>query len=154
MPSLLWVCVRQLICVEASPSAGEAMNRLRLAISTLLLSAHVLGACDSMKILSAVQTNALLNGPIQIGMSREEIVQQLGQPFREERHGTIDFMFYQTAWQVTEKAEARIPIALVGDRVVGLGKAHYDKVVKQQAAERMTKEDLPKQQAWEATLDR
>ena len=109
---------------------------LRLSIGMLLLSAHVLGACDTMKILSPEQTKALLHGPIQIGMSREDIIKQVGQPFREERHGTTEFLFYQTAWQVTEKAETRSPIALVDDRVVGLGKAHYNKLVKQQAAER------------------
>jgi hypothetical protein len=129
------------------------MSQLRLSIGMLLLSVHVLGACDTMKILSPEQTNALLYGPIQIGMSREDIVRQLGQPFREERHGATEFLFYQTAWQVTEKAETRSPIALVDDRVVGLGKAHYDKLVKQQAAER-TAHDETKKQAWEATLNR
>jgi hypothetical protein len=121
---------------------------LRLSIGVMLLSALAWGACDSMKILSMEQTNALLNGPILIGTSREDVIKQLGQPFREERHGTTEFLFYQTAWQVTEKAAARSPIALVNDRVVGLGKAHYDNLVKQQAA------DAAKKQAWDATLDR
>jgi hypothetical protein len=129
------------------------MSWLRLSIGMLLLSAHVLGACDTMKILSPEQTKALLHGPIQIGMSRDDIIKQLGQPFREERHGTTEFLFYQTAWQVTEKAETRSPIALVDDRVVGLGKAHYRKLVKQQAAERNAY-DGAKEQAWEATVER
>ena len=136
------------------PSADEAMKRLPLSIAVLLLWAHMLGACESMKILSMEQTNALLNGPIQIGMSREDIIKQLGQPFREERHGTTEFLFYQTAWQVTEKAAARSPIALVDDRVVGLGKPHYETLVKQQAAERSKKEDAAKMHGWDATLDR
>jgi hypothetical protein len=80
-------------------------------------------------------------------MSREDIIKQLGQPFREERHGTTEFLFYQTVWQVAEKAATRSPIALVNDRVVGLGKAHYDNLVKQQAA------DAAKKQAWDATLE-
>jgi hypothetical protein len=121
--------------------------RLRLSIGVLFLAVHVLGACDSTKILSMEQTNTLLNGPIQIGMSREDIIKQLGQPFREERHGTTEFLFYQTVWQVAEKAATRSPIALVNDRVVGLGKAHYDNLVKQQAA------DAAKKQAWDATLE-
>ena len=117
------------------------------------LVGNVLGACDSMKLLSPEQTKALLNGPIQFGMSREEIISQLGQPFREERHGTTDFLFYQTAWQVAERATTRSPIALVDDKVVGLGTAYYDNLVKQPAAERNTKEAAAKKQAWEATLD-
>jgi hypothetical protein len=83
--------------------------RLRLSIGVLFLAVHVLGACDSTKILSMEQTNTLLNGPIQIGMSREDIIKQLGQPFREERHGTTEFLFYQTVWQVAEKAATRSP---------------------------------------------
>jgi hypothetical protein len=128
--------------------------RLRRSTGVLLLAAHVLSACDSAKILSREQTSALLNGPIPIGMSREDIIRQLGQPFREEKHGTTEFLFYQTVWQVTEKAETRSPIAIVDDKVVGLGKAHYDNLVKQQAAERRKKEESAKTQAWDATLDR
>jgi hypothetical protein len=127
---------------------------LRRSTGVLLLAAHVLSACDSMKILSREQTNALLNGPIPIGMSREDVIRQLGQPFREERHGATEFLFYQTVWQVTEKAATRSPIAIVDDKVVGLGKAHYDNLVKQQAAERNKKEEAAKTQAWDTTLDR
>ena len=129
------------------------MKKLLLSIGILFLLAHLLGACDSMKILSPEQTNALVNGPIQPGMSREEIIRLLGQPFREERHGTTDFLFYQTAWQVAERATTRSPIALVGDKVVGLGTAYYDNFVRQQAAERKTKEDAAKKQTWDATVD-
>jgi hypothetical protein len=128
--------------------------RLRRSTGVLLLAAHVLSACDSMKVLSMEQTNALLNGPIPIGMSREDVIRQLGQPFREERHGTTEFLFYQTVWQVTEKAATRSPIAIVDDKVVGLGKAHYDNLVKQQAPERNKKEEAAKTQAWDTTLDR
>jgi hypothetical protein len=128
--------------------------RLRLSIGVLLLSAHVFGACDSTKILSMEQTNTLLNGPIEIGMSRDDIIKQLGQPFREERHGATEFLFYQTVWQVAEKAATRSPIALVNERVVGLGKVHYDNVVRQRAAETSMKEDAPKNQGWDATLNR
>jgi hypothetical protein len=134
--------------------ADAVMFRLRLSIGILLLSAHVLGACDTMKILSPEQTNTLLHGPIQVDMSREDIIKQLGQPFREERRGTTEFLFYQTAWQVTEKATTRSPIALVDDKVVGLGKAYYDNLVKQLAAETITKENAAKSQAWDATVDR
>jgi hypothetical protein len=126
------------------------MNWPHPSIIALLLLAQVSAACDSTKVLSMEQTNVLLKGPIQVGASREDIINQLGEPYKQERHGATEFLFYQTVWQVTEKAATRSPIALIDGKVVGLGKAHYDKVIKQLAdAER---NDTQKQ-GWSATVN-
>lgn len=87
------------------------------------------------------QTSVLLKGSIQIGASQQEVINQLGEPYRRERHGATEFLFYQTVWQVTDKAATRSPIALMDGTVVGVGKAHYDKIV------------LAAKQGWGAAVD-
>ena len=118
-------------------------------IAVLLLSMHLLAACDSAKVLSMEQTTTLLKGPIQIGTSREEVISQLGEPYKQERHGTTEFLFYQTIWQAADKAAARNPIAVLDGKVVGLGKAQYEKFVRDETGEG---EELDKQR-WNSNTD-
>jgi hypothetical protein len=105
------------------------MPRSLSTCALLVVLAQALAACDSMRVLTSDQTRALLSGPIRVGMSRDEVIGLLGPPHRQERHGVAEFLFYGTTWQASDRAAARMPIALIDGKVVGLGKAHYDRVV-------------------------
>jgi outer membrane protein assembly factor BamE (lipoprotein component of BamABCDE complex) len=115
-----------------------------LPTCALLISlAQALAACESARLLTSDQTQSLLSGPIRVGMSREDVVGLLGPPHRQERHGVAEFLFYDTVWQASDRAAARMPIALIDGKVVGLGKAHYDRIV--EAGRRGWGIDLAKQ---------
>ncbi len=75
------------------------------------------------------KTRALLNDPIRIGASRDEIVRSFGEPYKRERYGTTEFLFYQTVWQVADQAAKQNPIAVLDGTVIGLGRANYEKIV-------------------------
>ena len=90
---------------------------------------QLIAACDDTKVLSATQTSALLGGPIQIGTSRAEVIGLLGDPYKQEKWGSTEFLFSRTPWQNARSAEIRAPIALLDDRVAGFGIAHYEKIV-------------------------
>ena len=114
----------------------------RLSIVVLILSLpHALTACDSVKVLSMDRTSTLLKGSIRVGSSRQDVIDRLGEPHGRERHGATEFLFYQTVWQVADRAAMQSPIAILGDKVVGLGKVDYDRIV------------LAGRQGWGITLD-
>jgi outer membrane protein assembly factor BamE (lipoprotein component of BamABCDE complex) len=99
----------------------------------LLVVALVASGCQSLDVLAPQRSAALLNN-IQVGMSQVEVIEQLGKPQREEIHGTIEFLFYQTVWQIAEEAKQRNPIAVRDGKVVGLGNAYLDSITKPEAS--------------------
>jgi hypothetical protein len=106
------------------------------AVSVLVLIAfaalpHALAACAP--ILSPQQGGILIN-KIQLGMSRNDVVEQLGQPHKQETQGPTEFLFYNTNWVMTDAASQRSPIAIKDDKVVGFGKSYYETFVKGQTS--------------------
>ena len=82
-----------------------------------------------MEILSTQQTGALIN-KTKVGMSRDEIVSQLGPPHRHETYEATEFLFYNTSWASKDAAVQQNPVAIIDGKVVGLGKGYYSAFVK------------------------
>ncbi len=110
-------------------AAGSASRWWRCAVALLVL-AHAPG-CQSIEILSAQQGGALVHNT-KVGMSREEVVSQLGEPHKREVIQNTEFLFYNTNWAMAQSAEQRSPIAIAQNKVVGLGKPYYEAFVKSQ----------------------
>ena len=60
-------------------------------------------------------------------MTRTEVIDQLGQPQKQEAKGATELLFYRTIWQVADQAKLRTPIAIRDGVVVGFGDAYLAK---------------------------
>jgi hypothetical protein len=103
------------------------LNRLR-SIAACLLLAEAVAGCATGPYLPPSQAQALLR--IMGGMSREEVVSQLGAPHRQETVGKTEFLFYRTDWRTATESEKFSPVAIVDGKVVGLGRVYYQDAVK------------------------
>jgi hypothetical protein len=101
----------------------ERRVRWGLHIAAILVVACSAGGCESLDVLSPQRSAALVN-KIQLGMSRTEVIDQLGQPQKLEAQGTTELLFYRTIWQVAEQAKFRSPIAIRDGVVVGFGSGY------------------------------
>jgi hypothetical protein len=120
---------------------GELSNRRCLARGTpgpagrwwhsgIALLAFVLAtACQSPQILSTQQSGALIS-KTKLGMSRDEVVGQLGPPHKRETYEATEFLFYNTNWAMADAAAQQSPVAIVEGKVVGLGTSFYKAFVK------------------------
>ena len=71
----------------------------------------------------------MVDGAIQVGMTRIDVERKLGFPQRIERVGTTVFLFYTPAYYVSALwTNSLNPIAIENDKVVGIGKTYYDSV--------------------------
>jgi hypothetical protein len=121
-----------------------------LATVALGVVVHALAACQSGELLSP-QQGAILVNQTRLGMSRGELIGQLGEPGKKEAYGDTEFLFYTTNWMMADAALKRNPIAIVGDRVVGLGKAYYEAFLQAQSG--WSGEVSSGQPAWQTTVD-
>jgi hypothetical protein len=67
---------------------------------------------------------------VQVGMSRQEVMAILGQPQRQEAHGSTEFLIYSTDGTSNAALINFTPIAIVDGRVTGIGRNLYDTVVR------------------------
>ena len=95
----------------------------------IVLLALAVAACQSPQVLSTQQGGALIY-KTKLGMSREEVLKQLGPPHKRETYEATEFLFYNTSWAMADAAAQQSPVAIEGDRVVGLGKPYYREFVK------------------------
>jgi hypothetical protein len=96
-----------------------------LAGTFALLALVHAGGCGGM-YLSPAASQAL--GNIKVGMSREEVVRQLGPPHNQEMIGNTQLLTYNADWTMENTAGSLSPIAIVDDKVVGLGPSYAFKV--------------------------
>jgi hypothetical protein len=94
----------------------------------LLVLALVAVGCASDPYLPAPQAQSLLQ--VEAGMSRDEVVAQLGEPHRQETVGAAEFLFYRTDWRTATEAQRFSPVAVVDGKVVGLGKVYYEDAIR------------------------
>ena len=94
-------------------------------IPAILAVTCLAGGCESLDVLSPQRSAALLS-KIQPGMSRAEVIDQLGQPQKQEARGATELLFYRTIWQVADQAKLRTPIAVRDGIVVGFGDAYLE----------------------------
>jgi hypothetical protein len=97
----------------------------------LLALVHASG-CSSV-YLSPAASQALAN--VKLGMSREEVVRQLGPPHQVETVGKTELLTYRTDWTVENTAGALSPIAIADNKVVGFGATYANKVKLEQQPE-------------------
>ena len=102
-----------------------------LFLIVLAAPLHALAACEP--ILSPQQGGILIN-KTQLAMSRRDIVEQLGQPHKQETQGTTEFLFYSTNWMAADAASQRSLVAIRDGKVVGFGKSYYETFVKAQSS--------------------
>jgi hypothetical protein len=80
--------------------------------------------------LSALKSQSLLDGKVQVGMSRLDVEKDLGFPQKIERVGGTTFFFYVPSWYYPAFLfSSQNPVAFVNERVVGFGQAYYETVV-------------------------
>jgi hypothetical protein len=60
---------------------------------------------------------------VRVGMTREEVLKQLGEPHSQEMVGKTELLTYRPDWTVTP-ALAQSPIAITEGKVTGLGPAY------------------------------
>ncbi len=109
-------------------ASGQGPRTWLRRIGACLIVAHGVAGCQGAPYLPDPQAQVLLK--IKAGMSREEIVAQLGEPHRQETVGRTQFLFYRTDWRTATEAERISPVAIVDGKVVGLGKDYYQDAVK------------------------
>ena len=97
-----------------------------------LLGLVLATACQGPEILSPQQGGVLIN-KTKAGMSKDEIIGQLGQPHKQETYGATEFLFYNTNWIMADAATQRSPVVVVRGIVIGFGKPYYDAFIKSQA---------------------
>ena len=83
-----------------------------IAIMTLAETA----GCASYLSYSASQALAA----VRVGMTREEVIKQLGEPHSQEMVGKTELLTYRPDWTVTP-ALAQNPIAITEGKVAGIG---------------------------------
>jgi hypothetical protein len=94
-------------------------------IPVILAAACLAAGCESFDVLSPQQSAALLN-KVQVGMTKTEVIDQLGQPQKQEARGATELLFYRTIWQVADQAKLRTPIAVRDGIVVGFGETYSE----------------------------
>ena len=65
---------------------------------------------------------------LSVGMSREEVVAQLGEPHKQDAVGDMLFLHYRSAAVLDKQAESFNPVAIMQGRVVGIGPAYEAKI--------------------------
>src|SRR5260221_9906876 len=88
----------------------------RAGVALALLAA--LPACQGgEETLPTNRASALVNGTIQVGMSRADVKSWLGPPHRTEKSGSIDFLFYRAPLLMKMGTAGSNPIAIVDGKV-------------------------------------
>ena len=64
---------------------------------------------------------------IRVGVTREEVIKQLGEPHAQEMVGKTELLAYRPDWTV-KAATKQTPIAISEGKVVGLGDIYVAKV--------------------------
>jgi len=99
------------------------MGGKRLTLLFVLLVSVVANGCTSPGNMQ----NARLDS-IRAGMTRDQVLEILGPPQRQERHGSTEFLIYSTDGTSPTALLDFTPIAIVDGRVTGTGRSLYQAV--------------------------
>src|SRR5262249_49956233 len=100
------------------------MGRKRLTLLFALLASVVANGCTSPGNMQTARLNS-----IRAGMTRGEVLEILGPPQRQERHGSTEFFIYSTDGASPTALLDFTPIAIVDGRVTGTGRSLYQAIV-------------------------
>ena len=98
------------------------MRTVFVAISGLAILAGTAG-CGAY--LPHAASQALIT--VKVGMTREEVVKQLGEPHSRETVGQVELLTYRPDWSVVG-ANTFTPIGITDGKVSGLGPIYAAKV--------------------------
>lgn len=91
------------------------------AIAILVLAETA--GCGSYLSYGASQALAA----VRVGMTREEVIKQLGEPHSQEMVGNTEFLTYRPDWSAVS-AQAQTPIAISEGKVAGIGASYAFKL--------------------------
>ena len=103
-----------------------AFHRIGYVLAAIWLGVIVISGYQSDARLSLSQSHALMK--LRVGMSREEVVAQLGEPHQQDAVGDMLFLHYRTVAILEKEAEGVNPVAIMHGRVVGMGPAFEAKI--------------------------
>jgi hypothetical protein len=106
---------------------GDDSN-MRLRSLTLLyglLALLLQSGCTSSANVQAAKLES-----VRAGMTRDEVLEIIGPPQRQEIYGPTEFLIYSSDGTSTTALLDFIPIALVDGRVTGTGRSLYEAVVR------------------------
>ena len=92
--------------------------------SFLFVPMLVQGACTNPASMQATRLDS-----VRAGMTRQEVLEIMGPPQRQEVYGSTEFLIYSSDGMNTTALLDFTPIALVDGRVTGTGHKLYDAVV-------------------------
>ena len=86
-------------------------------------------ACQSKPIISSQQGHSLIR-KVEIGMTREEVIDMVGIPAEQQVVDGTEFLFYYVDWINKSAAVERSPVALVNGKVIAMGKSYYQQFLR------------------------
>src|SRR5207253_2843761 len=101
-------------------------RKARFASTITLLLGFAVSGCQSSPPMYTTYRNNLLHGAVKLGMTRTEVESRVGAPARTEKIGTTEFLYYNFPWYLPSMSAGSLqPIAMEGNKVVGVGAAYY-----------------------------
>jgi outer membrane protein assembly factor BamE (lipoprotein component of BamABCDE complex) len=68
---------------------------------------------------------------LQVGMSRQQMLSLMGNPYRREVYGDDEFLIYETNhWAGIDSSERFTPVHLKNGKVMGWGRNYYDDAIR------------------------
>ena len=109
-------------------SSGDSMRATScVLIAALMMSLAGCGAAvDGVNLYTSSTNRSSLN-KLEVGMSREQVLAIMGDPYKREAVGRNEFLLYRTETYGNDDS-TYTPIVLVNGRVTGWGRNFYDDV--------------------------
>ena len=101
----------------------------RVSVVPILVILQFAIGCQSKPIISSQQGHSLIR-KIEIGMTREEVINMVGNPTEQQIVDGTEFLFYYVDWINKSAAVERSPVALVNGKVIAMGKSHYEQFLR------------------------
>ena len=106
------------------PTVSKWMNMTWLSALICTVILILLTGCTNPSSMQATRLDS-----IRPGMTRDEVLEIMGPPQRQEIHGSTEFLIYSTDGRSTIALLDFIPSAIVDGGVTGTGRSLYEAVV-------------------------
>ena len=106
------------------PTVSKWMNMSWLSALICTVILILLTGCTNPSSMQAARLDS-----VRPGMTRDEVLEIMGPPQRQEIHGSTEFLIYSTDGRSTIALLDFIPSAIVDGRVMGTGRSLYEAVV-------------------------
>ena len=87
----------------------------------------VISGCGAMKGLEA-QSNRKKLKYLEVGMTKEQVVEAMGEPYNREKYPEVELWYYITEWQPDYKTttDEMTPLLFKDGKLQGWGRAYVD----------------------------